>query len=122
MLLTSMAADIMAALVQFRSNIFFFSIFLISCSGENAEVRFLNYDQVSIKHRGGVVYVNDSIFTGVLYALAPTTGDTLLLSPFQEGREHGTWKQFYEGGAPKEIRHFVNGKKAGEYKGWWQDG
>jgi len=96
--------------------------FLNSCSNEKTNLKFVNRDEVSVKHSGGVVYVNDSIFTGVLFSLSQDKNDTLEFSPFLKGHEHGTWKQFYSNGSIKEIRYFENGKKQGEYKSWWEDG
>lgn len=107
---------------QFLSSILFFLLFLNSCSDGKASLRFANRDQVVVKHSSGIVYVNDSIFTGVLYSLFQDQQDTLELSSFLNGREHGAWKQFHPNGAIKEIRYFENGKKQGEYTGWWERG
>ncbi len=117
-----MAMDIMEHLVRFLSSLVVLSILLNSCSNEKTNLRFVDQGKVSVKHSGGVAYVNDSVFTGVLYSLFPGRNDTLELSSFLNGHEHGTWKQFYPTGSLKEIRYFKNGKKQGEYKGWWENG
>ena len=107
---------------RFLSSIFVFLILLNACSREKANLKFVNRELVSVKHSGGVVYVNNSVFTGTLFSLSENKKDTMELSSFLNGREHGIWEQFYSHGALKEIRHFENGKKQGEYKAWWEDG
>jgi antitoxin component YwqK of YwqJK toxin-antitoxin module len=94
---------------------------LISCSDAKEKTRLVDQRKVSVKHSGGVAYVNDSIFTGTLFSLYPDLKDTLEFSSFVNGREHGICRQFYPNGVLKEVRYFKNGKKQGEYKGWWED-
>ena len=120
MRLTSMAMGTMELRALFLNSILF--LLLISCSPEKEKMKLVDQSRVSVKHSGGVVYVNDSIFTGTLFSLDPDSKDTLELASFLNGREHGAWKQFYQKGAAREIRYFENGKKQGEYKGWWPDG
>lgn len=114
-----MATDTMARQALFLSSLL---VICFSCSQEREPTRLLDGDQVLAKHEGGFLYVNDSAFTGTLFILDHETKDTLALSSFLNGKEHGTWKQFYRGGKLKEIRHFENGKKQGEYRGWWERG
>ena len=120
MLLTLMEADIMEHRALFLSSVLL--LMLISCSPEKKKMRLVDQSKVSVKHSGGIVYVNDSVFTGTLFSLYADSNDTLEFSSYLNGREHGTAKQFYQKGAVKEIRYFENGKKQGEYKGWWPDG
>jgi antitoxin component YwqK of YwqJK toxin-antitoxin module len=104
----------------FLNSILFFT--LVSCSLQKEKMRLVDQSKVSVKHSGGVVYVNDSIFTGTLFSLDPDSKDTLELASLLNGHGHGIWKQFYSNKKLKEIRFFENGKKQGEYKGWWEDG
>jgi antitoxin component YwqK of YwqJK toxin-antitoxin module len=119
MLLTSMAMASMELPARFLSSALAWLI-CFSCAHKRSP-KFVNSDQVLINHKSGFIYVNDSLFTGTLFSVG-STGDTTALSPFLNGREHGTWKQFYAKGKPKEVRHFQNGRKQGEYNGWWPDG
>jgi antitoxin component YwqK of YwqJK toxin-antitoxin module len=112
-----MATVFMARLALFLSSV----LLLPSCSREKS-ARFVNVDHARIKHSGGFVYVNDSLFTGTLFTLNERTNDTLESSSFLKGKEHGTWKQLYLNGSLKEVRYFEHGKKQGEYRGWWPNG
>lgn len=110
----------MARLALFLSS--FFAPLFFSCSREKDAQHFVNLDHASVRHSGGICYVNDSVFTGVLFSLDPQRNDTLTLSSFLNGREHGTWRQLHRNGSLKEIRYFENGKKQGDYSGWWENG
>jgi antitoxin component YwqK of YwqJK toxin-antitoxin module len=103
-------------------NSIFLSVLICSCATEKKELRFCDLNQVQVKHSGGLIYVNDSLFTGVLFSLFTNSKDTAEIYSAVNGREHGTAKQFYPDGKPKEIRHFTNGKKVNEYVGWWPNG
>ena len=116
-----MATDIMARPAPFLSSILV-CLILFSCAHEKKKLRKVNRDEISAKQKGGIVFVNDSVFTGTLFSIEPSTKDTLETSSFVNGKEDGTWKQFYLNAAIKEIRYFENGKKQGEYHGWWPDG
>jgi len=110
----------MALRALFLNSIFL--VLLISCSSEKENTRLVDQNKVSVKHSGGVLFVNDSIFTGTLFSLDLNSKDTLELSSFLNGREHGAWKKFYQKGSVMEIRYFEKGKKQGEYKGFWPNG
>jgi hypothetical protein len=118
--LISTGMDFMERLALFLNS--FLAFLFFSCSQEKQAQHFANRDSVAVKQAMGVLYVNDSVFTGTLFSLHPQTKDTLELSSFLNGREHGTWKRFYSKGTMKEIRQFDNGKKQGDYLGWWENG
>jgi antitoxin component YwqK of YwqJK toxin-antitoxin module len=82
---------------------------------------FVNIAGTEIRTEKGINYVNGEIFTGTLFE-SGDRGDTLRLSCYWNGKEHGTWKQFYDDGLLKEVRYFKRGKKVGEHKGWWENG
>lgn len=115
-----MAMDFMERPALFLSSLL--ALLFFSCAKQNGLERYMNQEDALIRQTQGFWYVNDSLFSGTLFRLDHQTKDTLTLSSFLNGREHGVWKQFYGDGSRREIRHFENGKKQGEYKGWWPDG
>lgn len=82
----------------------------------------INKSDTRILVNNGLVLFDSARFTGTLYELYPTQSDTLSLSSYLNGHEHGEWKQFYERNKLKEHRFFKNGKKEGDYLAWWPDG
>ena len=112
----------MARPARFRSSIFIFLCLAVACSpGQNSTLPIIQKEKVSSYSRGGFFYVNDSVFSGTLYSLYSMNTDTMEVVHYLNGKEHGTWKQFYPAGKSKEVRLFTNGKKQGEYKGWWEN-
>lgn len=111
-----MAMDIMARLA-----LLLISLFLACQPMSNHHNLVFHRAKVSVKTAKGLCYVNGNVFSGTLFETAPT-GDTLSLETYRNGKEHGEWKQFYDRGKKKSIRHFVNGKKHGAYREWWPDG
>ena len=76
----------------------------------------------SIKSKKGFLYVNDSIFSGMIYYLYPNSRDTLKIENYSNGKENGYWFQYYPNHVLKEKRFFVNGKKEGEHIGFYENG
>ena len=85
----------------------------IDADGENIK---------SIKSKKGFLYVNDSIFSGMIYYLYPNSRDTFKIENYSNGKENGYWFQYYPNHILKEKRFFVNGKKEGEHIGFWENG
>lgn len=56
------------------------------------------------------------------YAFYPGTNDTLSVTAFYNGLEHGEFKRFYENGALMEQRHYELGVKTGVLKTFWDNG
>lgn len=84
----------------------------------NAEGKNIN----SIKSKKGFLYVNDSIFSGMIYYLYPNKKDTLKIENYLNGKENGYWFQYYPNHILKEKRFFVTGKKEGEHIGFYENG
>lgn len=82
----------------------------------------LNQQEVSTRSQRGVLYVDDTVFSGTLYGLFPEGQDTAFIRGYRDGKEHGVWKQFFPDGQAQEIRYFRYGKKQGEYRAWWANG
>jgi antitoxin component YwqK of YwqJK toxin-antitoxin module len=87
---------------------------------ENASVLLVSADK--LKSVNGTIYYDDKLFTGTAYSLFPGSKDTAEISSFNNGKEHGTWRRFYESGLKKAQREFNNGNKTGEYLTWWENG
>ena len=81
----------------------------------------INSANVNLIASKGVWLAEGKPFTGMLYELSPE-GDTLSLSGFDEGREHGRWKTFYRRAKPKAVRQYEHGKKIGVVKSWYENG
>ena len=99
-------------------------ILLMACSCKDHQLTegpSLDRHQIQLRASHGIYYVNDVAFTGTLFERL-TTGDTISLASYLNGREHGVWSTNYRKGARKAIRYFVEGKKQGEYKIWWENG
>lgn len=118
----------MEHLALFRNSAFVFLLVSFGCqkSGVREEVKHstirLDKSEPQVQVENGLVLWNNLPFTGILYSLHQSNADTSSLSSYQNGREHGEWKQFYEGGQLKEKRFFKNGLKEGEYVAWWPNG
>lgn len=99
-------------------------ILLASCSGPSGSERLpaFNATTVAIQWRAGLATANNQPFTGMVYRLAENTNDTIEVVGFLNGKEHGEWKRFYDGGKLAERRFFFDGKKTGDYVGWWPNG
>lgn len=69
----------------------------------------------------GLAFFENRPFTGMLYNLA-ANGDTLAVTGFNQGKEHGTWRNFYPGNRLQEKRYYHNGQKTGEYIAYWPNG
>lgn len=85
----------------------------IDAEGENIK---------SIKSKKGFLYVNDSLFSGMIYYLYPNGKDTLRIKNYSNGKENGYWFKFYPNHILKEKRFFDNGKKEGQHIGFYENG
>jgi antitoxin component YwqK of YwqJK toxin-antitoxin module len=125
-----MAVDTMEHLVRFRNRLvlLIFSSGLFGCyvkTPENSAADYsvlLNKNEQQIKIENGLLIIKQKSFSGRLYSLFYTSTDTIELSSYRNGKEHGEWKKFYPSGKLKEKRFFENGQKTGEYIAWWENG
>jgi antitoxin component YwqK of YwqJK toxin-antitoxin module len=117
-----MEADFMARLAQFLFSLLML-LLICSCRQRHQVVEgpWLDKHQVRIKAAKGICYVNDEAFTGTLFERS-TAGDTISTASYLNGREHGLWMANHHKSIRKELRYFVDGKKQGEYKVWWENG
>ena len=116
--------DFMVLPALFRNSIFMLLVLMFACckSSEYHAALSTNSDSSTIVTRVGITYVNDAVYTGTIYTLAPNQKDTTQIKNYKDGKEDGVWKQFYENGRLKETRFFKEGKKEGEYIGWYMNG
>jgi antitoxin component YwqK of YwqJK toxin-antitoxin module len=109
----------MAKLVQSLSSTLI-CIIVVSCQVK--EQRIVNANSVHVKTSGGITFVNDTIFSGTLIYYYEDSTDTLSIQNYNNGREHGSWKRFYEKNKTAEMREFSHGKKVGVLRSWWPNG
>ena len=81
----------------------------------------VNKANVILKASKGVWLINDRPFTGTVFELSKE-GDTLSLSGYEDGLEHGQWKTFYNNHQLQTIRYYDHGKKTSELKSWYENG
>ncbi|MFM8834658.1 MAG: toxin-antitoxin system YwqK family antitoxin [Cytophagales bacterium] len=120
----------MERLVRFLNSSAFISLLLFSigcqkmCEHEKTpqSIILLRVNNSNLEMKNGLLLWNKTPFTGTLFSLNESNTDTLSLSRYLKGREHGEWKRFYEGGNLREKRFFVNGSKEGEFITWWPNG
>ena len=96
-----------------------------SCTntGKHAtEYRTINQNTPGLKAVNGTLYLNDTLFSGTVYAIFPGTYDTAAIMNFSNGAEDGIWKKYFAGNTLEETRQFKQGKKIGEYTAWWPNG
>ncbi len=82
---------------------------------------FVRQTNETVKTKQGILYYQDRPFSGWQYDCY-ANGDTSLLVPFFQGKEHGRAQQWYANGALREQRTYELGNKVGEHKGWWENG
>jgi antitoxin component YwqK of YwqJK toxin-antitoxin module len=118
----------MEHLEQLVNKIISYSILLLLLAGCNsaeqpvkADSR-INISSINLKQVNGVMYLNDKLYSGIIFSLYPGTTDTAEITSYKNGKEHGEWKKFYEKGILKEKREFTNGMKTGEFIAWWENG
>ena len=56
------------------------------------------------------------------YAFYPGTDDTLAVTSFYNGLEHGEFRRFHENGVLMEQRYYAMGVKTGPLKRYWSNG
>ena len=105
-----------------RNNLFFILVVLYSCSPEQTSTRYVNRDNSKIKTDEGVQFVNDSIFTGILFSLYANGKDTIEFTCYKNGREHGLAVQRYPNGQLQSRRYYKNGNKSGKLEAFWENG
>ena len=101
--------------------VLFLSSLLISLScRENYKLQNFNANSLYLKNVNGVVFHEGKPFSGRVYKLGIT--DTISITCFYRGKEHGAWKTFYDSGLLRELRYFNKGVKVDTLKRWWSNG
>ena len=117
-----MEADIMD--LQARSLIKFFIIitfFFVSCEEKFVNLPKYDIDKITLKSKQGESFYNQKKFNGEPFQTF-LNNDTILLGKYVNGKKDGEWKKFYEDGNLKEIRNYENGVKQGKHLGFFQNG
>lgn len=110
--------------VRFR-NSWTLLLFCLSCGPSTKEEKIVldNFraDTLALENRNGMMYRNGTPFSGRIYQLN-ANNDTLLIAGYDEGREHGEWKSFYNNGQLEELRYYDKGVKTKMLTRWWENG
>ncbi len=110
----------MAQQVPYRNSLLIAFLLLIACTEKKHTL--VDASRANIVTRKGVTYVNDVMFSGVLFELFPHSYDTASVKSFKQGKPHGLWKSFYANHQLREVRYFSNGHKEGVFQAWWENG
>jgi antitoxin component YwqK of YwqJK toxin-antitoxin module len=98
---------------------------LPGCRSKTHEVQpvlpMYNAATVQITMQQGLAFYQGRPFTGMLYTLA-ANNDTIQVTGFNQGKEHGTWRSFYPSNRLQEKRYYHNGQKTGKYIAYWPNG
>lgn len=108
-----------------------FSVLNDACRSEGSLPlnNWINGDTVQLGSRRGITTfarVNDATgqgknVNGIIFYLN-AKGDTILKTPFRDGKENGEVISWYDNGKVKEVRSYINGKKTGTHRGWYYNG
>jgi hypothetical protein len=74
-----------------------------------------------LTEKDSIMYQGDSLFTGITFSRFPD-GRLQHVSPYQNGRKHGTTFVWYADGKPQLMATYRNGYLNGRFKGWYQFG
>lgn len=108
---------------QYRNKFrWFVLMFFCSCSPDKHPVISLSLNDKSLSIKNGILYHNDKLFSGSVYALHPNNIDTAFIQNYQDGVEDGESKKFFSGGRQQELRYFKDGMKTGTLTRWWPNG
>jgi antitoxin component YwqK of YwqJK toxin-antitoxin module len=85
------------------------SFIYLSC---NKTVRIVPCD--SLKEKNKLVYLNDSLYTGICEKYY---NDTILTASrsYKEGEKEGKWKEYYKNGKLKDLGSYINNELDGNY-------
>lgn len=97
------------------------------CTSNNSQTivatnLYLNSSDQRLSNRNGTIYFLETPYTGNLFTLYETRGDTAAIARYVEGKENGEWKKYYSGQKLQEIRVYTMGKKTGVLQSWWPNG
>jgi hypothetical protein len=81
-------------------------------SGSDSSITFIN----------GILYKNNSPFTGTIFNFYQNSKDTADVTPYLLGKENGERRKYYPNKQLWEKRYFQNSVKVGEMRTYWPDG
>ena len=118
-----MAVDFMASQVQLLTKYgSFVLLFLVQCQSIDNQLTWYHQSEIQLEQKQGRSYWNEKPFSGKIFAIFSQSQDTAFVQSYDQGKEHGLWKQFYANGQIKEFRYYQNGLKTGELKAYWSNG
>lgn len=119
-----MATDFMASRVRFLNSalICFLCISCHTPEHQSIELTLFNAKDLWLENRNGMLFQDNMPFSGKMYALYPHSNDTMKITGYYQGKEHGTWKVFFPNRQLQELRYFNQGMKIKTLKRWWANG
>lgn len=96
-------------------------LMLLGGCTDKQPVHLFNESDTEVRVAGDRTLFNNQLANGVLFALN-SAHDTLYVSPFKEGLQHGTSRYYYPGGKLQQVRYFENGWKQGTHLGYYDNG
>jgi antitoxin component YwqK of YwqJK toxin-antitoxin module len=76
----------------------------------------------NIAVKNDTIFLNGKKYDGFIYQLNPNGKDTLSIQGFKNGLLSGVSKKWFMNGQLMEERHFLNGKKHGLQRAYWENG
>lgn len=99
-----------------------FVIAMPGCRPAAVDEPMLPADDPGLNSRQGALYLSGKPFTGTIYRLDDQTHDTVMVSAFSEGLQHGVTRLWYARGKLQEYRVYLHGRKHGPQQAWWPNG
>lgn len=100
-------------------------LLILGCESQNQKIvlnKMENSNQAGFHNVNGLIYKSQKPYSGYIFSFFPQTTDTMEVSGYYLGKEHGNWRKYSINKTKTESRFFVNGSKEGELKSWWPDG
>jgi len=97
------------------------TFFFVSCEKKFVNLPKYDIDKITLTSKQGESFYNQKKFNGELFQ-SFLNNDSILLGKYVNGKKDGEWKKFYEDGNLKEIRNYENGVKHGKHLGFFQNG
>lgn len=103
---------------------FFTLVCFYSCGadkGENVPRLIVDESQTVLNKNVGLVFYNDSLFSGTLESYYPN-GNRALSCDYKSGIRHGDYKKWFQTGLLSFHSVYDNGKLNGTTTSWWNNG
>jgi antitoxin component YwqK of YwqJK toxin-antitoxin module len=93
---------------------------MLSCDRNDPE-QFYNSADPNIKTHRGVIYLETTPITGVVFTL-DHENDTTAIIPYRDGKRDGIEILYHDNGQKRSVRYYSHGWKTGEHLGYHPSG